>query len=195
MNGELFYSKEELERDLQPIQDSAQILKILGAYDMAESVYLNRYRANGNPHFFHISRICRIIISELKILESDIVIASMLQDVLNMSREINPEVLDYNFGSYVSYLIDSLTEEYKRQKQMDWKIEHIQDLGGPDGLIIRLSKCLDNLRFLDFDIVQNPISYLNSIKLKYFDVAEHIENKHISYLLNEIRKESNKIIG
>ena len=60
MENNLFFSKEELENSLQSINDSGLILKVLGAYDMAESIYLNRKRTFGNPHFYHISRICKI---------------------------------------------------------------------------------------------------------------------------------------
>lgn len=195
MENDLLFTKDELEKCLADISSSADICRIFGAYDMAENAYLNRYRRSGAPHFFHISRICRIIVKELKISEPDLIAASMLQDILVIGCGINQEVIEYNFGSYVSYLIESLTNENIRQKQREFTLENISELGGPDGLILRLAKSLDNLRYLDFEFSDNPISYLNSIMTKYFKLSIQTDNPHVRHLIAEIRKESNKLIG
>lgn len=195
MDSKSYFSREELENLIAGKSSSLDIFKIFGAYDMAESAYQNKYRMSGTPHFYHISRICKIVVEELKILESDIVIASMLQDILIVSDDVDLQVIEFNFGKYAAFLIESLTFENKRQKQREFRITDIKELGSPDGLLLRLAKSLDNLRYLDFELLENPISYLNSVINRYFYIAEKSEEKFIHYLLNEIKKESNKLIG
>jgi hypothetical protein len=89
---------EELEARLVAHCEPIDVTRVLDAYEMARNVHEYQRRNDGTPYFFHASRTVKILMDELHVYDSDVLIASLLQDVLEDSDAISRTVLDYNFG-------------------------------------------------------------------------------------------------
>lgn len=199
--NQTFLSKQELETRLQGYNfDPTQTNKVVSAYEIAEHVHNHQMRNDGTPYFYHCSRVCRILLDELNITDEDILSASLLHDVLEeKSEEITRSVIEYNFGSYVTYIIETLTKDLDRSKDDPEKVdlEQVEKLrtASEDCLIIRLSARLDNFRCLEFNLKRNPIQYISATSERYIPLAENSSNPLLQYLVRELKKERNKFLG
>jgi GTP pyrophosphokinase len=197
--NQTFLSKEELEARLQAA-DLKDLNRIVSAYELAESVHEKQKRNDGTPYFYHSTRVCKIIMDELHCYDADILCAALLHDVLEDSDSITPTLLEYNFGSYVTFIVQTLTKDLERQKLMPdlVDLEHIETLrrSSEDCLLIRLVARLDNFRCLEFNLKRNPILYVTNTTERYMPLAERIKwNSHLQYVLRELKKERNKFVG
>jgi GTP pyrophosphokinase len=195
-----FMSKEELEARLRERVDVVDLHKVISAYELAESVHENLIRNDGTPFFYHSTRVCKILIDELECYDVDVLSGSLLHDVLEDSTTITKEVLEYNFGQYVAYIVETLTKDLEQQRQKPDEIDlaHVEKLhnASEDCLLIRLTARLDNFRCLEFNLKRNPIVYINNTTERYIPLAEkRISNKRLQYVVRELKKERNKFIG
>lgn len=193
-------SKHELEERLRTSVSLVDLNKIMSAYELAESIHESQVRNDGTPYFYHSSRVCKILIDELHCYDVDILCASLLHDVLEDSTTVTSNVLEYNFGKHVTFIVETLTKDLERQKadpdQVD--LEHVERLrhSSEDCLLIRLVARLDNFRCLEFNLKRNPIQYINDTTERYMPLAERIKwNEYLQYILKEMKKERNKFAG
>ncbi len=189
-----FLSKDELEHILTERVNPEDISKIIGAYEMAEEALSDATDTTGAPKFYHTTRVCKILLQELGIHEPDLIIAALLHNILLHSSEITLEILNYNFGSYVSYLIQLINDDYAERKGTELSIIPPDSLD-TQTLYIILCDYLDILRTMDIASTLNPFKYIEEIKKRYFGTAFKREDDKITYLLNELKKEFNKILG
>ncbi len=198
--NQTFLSKSEIRDRLLPIVGPVELNRVLCAYEMSENVHQFQQRNDGTPYFWHPTRVTRIILDELDINEPDILIAALLHDTLEDSDILNPEVLEYNFGSYVSYLVETLTKEVRvedgplREKIDREYVERLKK-SPEDCLLIKLSDRLDNFRCLEFNLKRNPYKYVKETSEHYMPMAEGSSSLNILYLLKELKKERNKFFG
>lgn len=189
----------ELEQLLRDKIDPVELNKVISAYEMAESVHEGQMRRDGSPYFFHCSRVCKILIEELGITDTDVLCAALLHDVLEDSEEITRDIIAYNFGEYCAYIVETLTKDLERHEydRDAVDLEHVERLrhASDDCLIIRLTARLDNFRCLQFDLKQNPLRYISETMERYVPLAEERNNPHLHYLVAELRKEQNKFLG
>lgn len=193
-------SKDELESRLRDKVDVLDVHKVMSAYELAESVHELQTRNDGTPYFYHSARVCKILIDELECYDNDILCASLLHDVLEDSRTITKEVLEYNFGQYVAYIVETLTKDLSTQRQKPDEIDlaHVEKLRNEseDCLLIRLTARLDNFRCLEFNLKRNPILYITNTAERYLPLAEkRPNNKRLQYISRELKKERNKFLG
>lgn len=192
-------SLSELEQLLRDRIHPVDLNKVISAYEMAESVHEGQLRRDGSPYFFHCTRVCKILIEELGITDPDVLCAALLHDVLEDSDEITKEIIAYNFGDYVAYIVEVLTKDLERQEQEHDAVdlEHVEKLNAAsdDCLIIRLAARLDNFRCLQFDLKRHPLRYITETMERYVPLADARSNPHLHYLANELRKEQNKFLG
>src|SRR5512145_1023449 len=80
--NQTFYTREELIEDIRMEVDPVGLTTVLGAYEMAQHVHEYQMRNDATPYFWHISRVAKIIIRELKYFNSDVIAAAYLHDVL-----------------------------------------------------------------------------------------------------------------
>lgn len=190
---------DELEAKLFIKGEAISMAKVLDAYAMARSVHEFQTRNDGTPYFYHCTRVAKILMDELEIYDSDVLAAALLHDVLEDSDAITKGVLDYNFGSYVAYIVEVLTKDLSRARiepdEVD--LQHASQLSGAsdDCLIIRLTARLDNFRCLDFSLKRNPHMYIQNTFTRYLPLAEQSKNKSLKYLSEEIRNVANKFLG
>lgn len=195
-----FLSKTELTERLMHVIDSVELNHVLSAWDMAQTVHQFQQRNDGTPYFWHPTRVAKILLDELNIADSDLLCAALLHDVLEDSEILTPEVIAYNFGDYVSYIVLALTKEIGikdgplRQKIDQEYLDRLQR-SSEDCRIIKLADRLDNLRCLQFNLKRNPYKYVKETIDYYVPMAEESSNLSLKYLLREIRNENNKFFG
>jgi guanosine-3',5'-bis(diphosphate) 3'-pyrophosphohydrolase len=195
-----FLAKWELEARLQDKVDVLDVHKIISAYELAESVHEPIMRNDATPYFYHSSRVCKILMDELEVYDVDILAAALLHDVLEDSDTVTKEVLEYNFGQYVAYIVEILTKDLSRQREEPDAIDlaHVDALknASEDCLLIRLTARLDNFRCLEFNLKRNPMSYIANTTERYLPLAErHLNDKRLQYIARELKKERNKFLG
>ncbi len=198
--NETYLPREELEqllrdRGVTPVD----LMKVMDAYDMAESVHEFQKRLDGKPYFWHPSRVARIFVTELNHYDASIVCAALLHDTLEDSNVLTPEIIELNFGSYTSYLVQKLTKDIKAEGVMkDWvEREYIERLmqSSEDARMLKLADRLDTYRCLEFNVKRNPIKYIMQTQEHYFPLAQGSQNARLKYLIKELQKEQNKYLG
>lgn len=198
--NQTFLSKGELRDKLMPIIGPTELNRVLCAYEMAQNVHQFQTRNDGTPYFWHPSRVTKIILEELGITEPDVLIAALLHDTLEDSDILNQEVLEYNFGEYVSYLVETLTKEVRvedgplREKIDREYVERLKT-SCEDCRLIKLTDRLDNIRCLEFNLKRNPYKYVKETSEHYMPMAEGSSNLNIMYILKELKAERNKFFG
>jgi (p)ppGpp synthase/HD superfamily hydrolase len=194
-----YLSREELIERLQGKVDPVELNRILSAYDVAASVHELQLRRDGSPYFYHVTRVCKILIDELGVTDPDVLIAALLHDVLEDSEVLSREVLEYNFGLYVAYLVETLTKDL-RAHELDpdaVDLEHVERLrkAPPECLMIRLATRLDNFRCLGYDLKRNPLRYIQQTSERYLPLAEQSSDPRLRYLAEALKRERNKFLG
>ncbi|MBN9399203.1 MAG: bifunctional (p)ppGpp synthetase/guanosine-3',5'-bis(diphosphate) 3'-pyrophosphohydrolase ['Candidatus Kapabacteria' thiocyanatum] len=194
-----FLSYEELEARLAAKVEPLAISRVLDAYEMARNVHEFQKRNDGTPYFYHSTRVARILMDELGAYDTDLLIAALLHDVLEDSDTITKAVLDYNFGSYVTYLVVTLTKDLSKHKTdpdtVDIAHAEVLKSAGEDCLLIKLAARLDNFRCLYFNLKRNPLIYVRNTFERYLPLADATQNRGLHHLAAEIRKEANKFLG
>jgi (p)ppGpp synthase/HD superfamily hydrolase len=189
-----YLSKAELEELLNDRINPEDTSIIIGAYEMAENAEAGETDPTGVPKFYHNTRVCKILIDELFVSTPELLITALLHNILSNTSEITIPIIDYNFGSYVAYLIQLISDDYAERKEKKGSAINIEAID-INALIIILSDRLDILRTFDFGKSLNTFAYIDKIKKHYFQTALKINTKEIQYLINELRKEFNKILG
>lgn len=194
-----FLSSQELEARIVALGDVGGVSRILAAYDIAKSVHEGMTRNDGTPYFWHCTRVARILIDETGITDADVITASLIHDVLEDSSSVTRSVLEYNFGMYVAYLVETLTKDLKRA-QIDPDIvdlDHVDKLrrSSYDCLAIKLASRLDNMRCLEYHLKRNPLIYIKNTLERYLPLAEESGNEKLLYMSHAIRAEANKFLG
>lgn len=194
-----FLSLEEVEARIAHRCDPLDVTRVTAAYETAKSVHEQQLRNDGTPYFYHATRVVRILMDELELFDADLLIAALLQDVLEDSTTITRTVLEYNFGSYVAYLVDTLTKDLEKAKQDPDGVDiaHADGLrvASEDAMLIKLASRLDNFRCLSFNVKRNPLVYIRNTFERYLPIADASTNALLHRLGDEIRKESNKFLG
>ncbi len=198
--NETHLSRTELEHLLRDKNVQAtQVNKVLDAYEMAESVHEFQKRLDKTPYFWHPSRVAKILLIELDQYDPNILCAALLHDALEDSHVLTPEIIELNFGSYTSYLVQKLTKDIKAEGAMkDWvEREYIEKLmlASEDARILKLTDRLDTFRCLEFNVKKNPIKYVMETQTHYYPLAAGSANPRMKYILKELQKNANKFLG
>jgi len=197
--NQTFLSYEELEARLSARGDLIGLSRVLDAFEMANSVHEFQKRNDGTPYFWHSTRTVKILLDELHVRDTDILVAALLHDVLEDSDTITRGVLEFNFGSYVAYMVETLTKDLERAR-LDpdlVDVEHAALLAkaSEDCLMIKLAARLDNVRCLAFNLKRNPLIYLRNTLERYVPLAERTGSPQLHTLAAKIRLEANKYLG
>jgi len=192
-----FLSKGDLAKKISHILEPEDYNKIIAAFEMAEDIHLFQSRRDNTPYFFHVTRIVKIIIDELHITDSEILCGALLHDSLEDSDVLNLETLTYNFGPYISYVVDVLTRFHrlKTDKKMDSNLEsYINRLKNSslDCVIIKLAERLDNFRCLLYGLKTNPIQYIEETCNYFVPLAENYDHPALEKLIELIKIEKSK---
>jgi (p)ppGpp synthase/HD superfamily hydrolase len=193
------YTKDELIADVAQELDPVGLTTILSAYEMAASVHEQQLRGDATPYFWHISRVARILIRELRYFHPDVIAASLLHDVLEDSPSITPDVLKYNFSAYVAYIVEVLTKNIRlagaeRQREDQQYLERLS-FSNVDCKIVKFAERLDNFRCLEFGVKKNPYTYIEETETYYFPMAFRENSKPLTTLMDEMRRVRGKLLA
>ena len=164
------------------------------------TVHQFQKRNDGTPYFWHPTRVAKILLVELSIVDDEMLAAALLHDVLEDSDILTPAVISYNFGVRVSHIVEVLTKEVGvkdgplRQK-IDAAYRDRLMASDVDCRIVKLADRVDNLRCIAFNLKKNPYRYVKETIECYVPMAEMADSLHLSYLLREIRREQNRFFG
>lgn len=192
-------SRDELEGLLQGKVNPVEINRIVAGYEISDSVFQDLKFADDSPYFYHLTRVARIIVSELSIFDPDIIIASLLHDYKQVESRISKDILEFNFGPYLLYLVELLSmtidETSEIPKELNLSESECIKIPIDDYLIIKLAEQVDYFRSLNFDISFNPVAYWCEINETFIPIAKSSNHKAVKYLLNELKVLKNKIVG
>jgi guanosine-3',5'-bis(diphosphate) 3'-pyrophosphohydrolase len=193
------YTRDELIADVRHHLDPVGLTTVLGAYDMAASVHEFQFRSDATPYFWHISRVVRILIHELEYYNADVIAAAWLHDVLEDSDIITTEVITFNFGAYVSYIVEVLTKNIRLmgvlREQEDQQYIDRMSFASIDCKIIKFAERLDNFRCLEFGVKRNPFRYIEETVSLYYPMAEREKNRMLTHMVEEMNKVKGKLLG
>ncbi len=194
-----FFTQAELEGLLRDRVDPVELTRVISAYELAESVHESQVRLDESPYFFHSTRVCKIVLKELHIDDPDVLCAALLHDVLEDSDTITRSVLEFNFGEYVAYIVETLTKDFVQHRldpdQTDADHVNLLKHSSEDCLLIKLAVRLDNFRCLQFDLKRNPMKYITNTLNSYVPLAKDSSNEALQKLTAALQQESNKFLG
>ena len=134
---------------LKPFHSPSTMLDIELAYTLAKFGHRAQKRKEldglGQPvrYFEHVRRVALILIDEVGIVNSDMVIAALLHDGIEDTRDLTPEMIEHCFGSTVTSLVKLLSKDPKEgyldrmKAAQDWRV-----------FVLKLCDRLDNVRSL-----------------------------------------------
>ncbi|MFN9776730.1 MAG: HD domain-containing protein [Candidatus Kapaibacterium sp.] len=199
MYNKTHLTQSELEYLLHDKMSLVDLQRVMSAYEMARSVHEQQTRRDGTPYFYHCTRVCKIVIEELRLYDADLVCAVLLHDVLEDSKQITKEIISYNFGEYVAYVVETLTKDLSAQElnydAIDIAHAELLKRSSEDCLIVRLAARLDNFRCLEFDLKSNPLKYVSDTSERYLPLAEGSRNQALHILVTELKMVRNKFLG
>lgn len=189
----------QLEERILRNGDSIHVNRILDAFEMARSVHAGIQRNDGTLFFDHVARTACILMDEMQIYDTDLLTAAFLHNVLEDSPNITREVLEYNFGSYVAYVVDTLTKDLEKAKLQPDSVDlqYVARLrkSSHDCIMIKLAARLDNVRCISFNLKRNPLVYISNTLERYVPIAEASNNPRLHRLAEMIQNETNAFLG
>ncbi len=198
MYNSKYYSLEQITESLKGKINCLDVNKIISAYEMMQEAYENRCENDGIQYFHHSTRVCGILLDELNLYDTDLIISSLLHDVFDSEHSISEEIIDYNFGAYVSFLLELLKVQKEKEKSFPKKyvVKDTKEtkFPGDDVLILALAEQLEKMRSLDNTPQFKPHIKIKQIDDIYLPLANVSNNVRITYLKNQILKEKNKIV-
>lgn len=190
-------NKETFQARIQPYFSPSDQLDVKLAYTLAKFGHRAQTRkelTDGKPtrYFEHVRRVALILMDEMKIMDKDMIIAAILHDSIEDTKDLTPELLEHCFGTNVVSMIKLLSKVPK-----EGYIERLSNCHNWQVLAIKACDRLDNLRSLmvpgtapEFQKKQ-----VMETKEKYFPVfdlmtslapADYISN--LSPIRDEIRR-------
>ena len=118
---------------LRPVLAPSDLLRVEVAYALAKHGHRHQERkeldAEGRPirYFEHLRGTALILIDELKIIDPDMVIASLMHDSLEDTDDISDRMLEHLFGKRVAMMVKLLTKEDPKENYYPRLMAHADD--------------------------------------------------------------------
>lgn len=168
-NRETFFSR------LTPFHAPTTLLDVQLAYTLAKYSHRAQVRKEldeaGQPvrYFEHVRRVAIVLIDEAKIVMPEMVIAAVLHDGPEDTRDLNPEMIEHCFGSDVVSIVKTLSKTPKEgylsrfYVSNDWR-----------PYVIKACDRLDNLRSLPAAPIEFRRKQIKETKEHYFPLFERM---------------------
>ncbi len=186
-------SLDELHEYLAGKASPLDINKIIAGYEMSEEAFKDSTFIDGTPFFYHLTRVARIILTELDIVDADIIVASLLHDYSIISNYISKEILTFNFGAYLTYLVDLLSLDTEEAAYISENFSYEAKIPFDDYLIIKLAEEVDVFRNGIHNVELNLVSRLCLLNEKLLPLARRSSSKSVFYLCEELTNLKKKI--
>lgn len=142
-------NRESFFRRLEPFFVPSVMLDVELAYTLAKFGHRSQVRKevdeDGTPvrYFEHVRRVALILIDEVHIVKRELVIASLLHDGIEDTRDLTPAMIEHCFGADVAGIVKTLS---KAPKEGYLERFYMSDDWRP--YLVKACDRLDNLRSL-----------------------------------------------
>lgn len=141
-------NKETFQARLQPYFSPSTQLDVRLAYTLAKFGHRAQTRkelTDGKPtrYFEHVRRVALVLIDEMKIIDRDMIIASLLHDSIEDTQDLTAELIEHCFGNEVVSMVKILSKVPK-----EGYLERLSNSKNWKALAIKACDRLDNLRSL-----------------------------------------------
>jgi len=190
-------NKESFHNRVKPYLSTSQQLDVKLAYVLAKFGHRSQVRkeltdGKQTRYFEHVRRVAIILMDDMKIMDRNMIIASLLHDSVEDTDDVTKELLEHSFGTEVASIVGLLSkvpkEGYHERLAMcvSWK-----------ALAIKACDRLDNLRSLMVDgtTAEFQKRQIKETKEYYFPLfdklltmcpQEHLVN--VSVVRDEVRR-------
>ncbi len=147
MNRSEFFDK------LEPFHAPSTLLSIELAYTLAKYGHRAQVRrevdASGEPlrYFEHVRRVALVLVEELRITDATMIIAALLHDGIEDTRDLTPPMIEHVFGEDVVCMVKTLSKVPKTGY-----VDRFYQSADLRPIVIKICDRLDNLRSVQGDI-------------------------------------------
>lgn len=168
-------NRETFFRRLEPHLAPSELLDVQLAYTLSKYGHRAQTRkevdADGKPvrYFEHPRRVTLVLLDEVKIHDRELVIASLLHDGIEDTKDLTPEMLEHCFGADVVRIVKTLSKVPKEgylerfTASVDWR-----------PYVIKACDRLDNLRSLENTTREFAEKQANETKSKYYPLFKRM---------------------
>ena len=160
---------------LEPFFVPSVLRDVQLAYTLAKFSHRSQIRkeidGNGTPvrYFDHVRRVAIILIDEVKVIKQEMIIAALLHDGIEDTRDLTSDMIEHCFGSDITNLVKTLSKVpkagYLERFYMcnDWR-----------PYVIKCCDRLDNLRSLEYGDRQFQIQQVSETRNKYYRLFDRM---------------------
>lgn len=162
-------TRKEFFQKLAPFHAPSSMLSVELAYTLAKFGHRAQVRKeldeSGRPvrYFEHVKRVALILIEEAKLVNKDMVIAALLHDGIEDTRDLTPAMIEHVFGEDVVKIVKTLSKDPK-----DGYLERFHMCTDYRPYIIKACDRLDNLRSLGGASLAFQERQIKETQEKYF---------------------------
>ena len=171
-------NKETFQARIRPYFSPSDQLDVKLAYCLAKFGHRAQTRKEltaGLPtrYFEHVRRVAIVLMDEMKIMDRDMIIASLLHDSIEDCQDLSPELLEHSFGTEVVTMVKLLSKTPK-----EGYIERLNNCHNWKVLAIKACDRLDNLRSLMIPgtTLEFQKKQIAETKDKYFPIFDRLVN-------------------
>lgn len=161
---------------LRPITAPSDMMNIEVAYAMAKHAHRFDKRKEIDPdsgefirYFEHLRRVALILMDELGFYDPEMIIAALMHDAIEDTRDISDRMLEHLFGKNVAMIVKLLTKEPK-----EGYYSRLSRSGNWQALVIKGCDRLDNLRSLGDCSVEFKLKQLTETREKIFPLMQRL---------------------
>lgn len=197
-NRELFFKR------LQPYFAPSILNDVQLAYTLAKFGHRAQVRKevdiDGVPirYFEHVRRVTIILIDEVKVIRQELIIASLLHDGIEDTRDLTPEMIEHCFGTDVVNIVKVLSKDPKENY-----LDRFYTCNDWRPYLIKACDRLDNLRSLNVPGTSESFrqKQVQETQEKYFPLFDRMLEltpndilKRAQLIRDEIRHETSRQI-
>lgn len=167
------------------------------AYDMAKHGHKEQFRESGARYFEHVRAATIILVDELGVTDTEIIIASLLHDMLEDGFLLTPERIKITFGERVATLVLAVTKPKKNDLRFSsdedrhrWYFVQLK-ASNPEVKLLKLSDRLQNTRTLGSCSLEKQTRKIKETRDIYLPLVADVATiypEQASYLGAELEK-------
>lgn len=185
---------------LQPYFAPSVLLDIELAYTLAKFGHRAQTRKelgdDGLPlrYFEHVRRVALVLVDEVKIVQREMVLASLLHDGIEDTRDLTPSMIEHAFGADVTCMVKTLSKVPK-EGYMDrfWQCSDWR------AYVIKACDRLDNLRSLGPATKEFQAKQVKETREKFYPLFDRMVDltppeyrSRVQSLRDEVRAETER---
>lgn len=187
-------NKETFFKRLEPFFAPSVLLDIKLAYIMAKHGHRDQFRKELDPtgakvrYFEHVRRVALVLFDEGKCTRPEMIIACLLHDGIEDTRDLTAEMIEHTFGADVCSIVKILSKAPK-----EGYIERLHVCKDWRPLLIKACDRLDNLRSLSGPTISSEFKerQIKETREKYVPIF----HKMLDYVPTKCRQDAMKLVS